>query len=82
VDAFSRELARSAAQLGHDGSPAMADVAATASRRIVRTPSAAQVRAGLNRQGLDRWRPYADELAPALPILQPWIDRLGYGAVG
>jgi Sulfotransferase family len=82
VDDFESELARIAAQLGLDGSSAMADVAATASRRIVRTPSAPQVRAGLNRQGLGRWRAYADELAPALPILQPWIDRFGYEAAG
>ena len=61
----------------------MPDVAATASRRIVRTPSAAQVRAGLNRQGLGRWRAYADELAPVLPILPPWIERVrAMAAVG
>ncbi len=82
VDDFEAELARIAAHLGLALSPGMADVAATASHRIVRTPSAAQVRAGLNRQGLGRWRAYADELGPALPILQPWIDRLGYGAPG
>ena len=82
VDDFEGELARIAARLGLDLAPGMTDVAATASRRIVRTPSAPQVRAGLNRQGLGRWRAYADELAPVLPILQPWLERFGYGAAG
>jgi hypothetical protein len=82
VDDFEGELVRIAAHLGLDVAPGMTDVAATARRRIVRTPSATQVRAGLNRQGIGRWRAYADQLAPVLPILQPWIDRYGYGATG
>jgi hypothetical protein len=36
------------------------------------------VRAGLNRRGLGRWRAYARELAPAQPILKPWVERFGY----
>lgn len=60
--------------------PAMADVAATASGRVVRTPSATQVRAGLNRQGLGRWRNYAAELAPVRSMLAPWVQRFGYPA--
>ena len=79
VDDFEGELTRIAAVLNLELTPGMTDVAATASRRIVRTPSASQVRAGLNRRGLGRWRAYADEVAPTLPILQPWSDRFGYG---
>jgi hypothetical protein len=60
--------------------PAMADVAGTAGRRAVRTPSAPQVRAGLNSKGVGRWRGYADQLAPVLPVLEPWVRRFGYGA--
>lgn len=60
--------------------PAMLDVAATAAGRAVRTPSAPQVRAGLNTQGLGRWRRYAGELAPVLATLSPWADRFGYPA--
>ena len=56
----------------------MADVAATSAGRTVRTPSASQVRVGLNRRGLARWRAYAAELAPVLGTLAPWIDRFGY----
>jgi tetratricopeptide (TPR) repeat protein len=82
VDDFAGELGRIAGLLGLELTPGMLDVAATARSRVVRTPSAPQVRAGLNRQGLGRWRAYAAELAPAMPILAPWIDRLGYGGDG
>jgi tetratricopeptide (TPR) repeat protein len=82
VDDFAGELSSIAGFLGLQATPAMLDVAATASRRVVRTPSAPQVRAGLNRQGLGRWRAYASELAPIMPILAPWIERLGYGDAG
>jgi len=78
VGDFEGELGRIAAFLGLELTPAMLDVAATASRRAVRTPSAPQVRAGLNRQGLGRWRDYDAELAPVLPTLAPWIERFGY----
>ena len=82
VDDFEGELGRIAGSLGLALTPAMLDVAATAGRRVVRTPSAPQVRAGLNRQGLGRWRAYAAELAPVMPILAPWITWLGYGGDG
>jgi tetratricopeptide (TPR) repeat protein len=78
VDDFEAELARIAAHLGLEVRPEMLDVTATARRRVVRTPSAPQVRAGLNRQGLGRWRAYAAELARIEPILAPWIERFGY----
>jgi hypothetical protein len=58
----------------------MADVAATARSRAVRTPSAPQVRAGLNRKGLGRWRAYERELAPIAPVLASWVQALGYDA--
>jgi tetratricopeptide (TPR) repeat protein len=79
VDDFEGELRRIAPDIGLEFTPAMLDVAATAGGRMVRTPSAPQVRAGLNRLGLGRWRDYAAELAPVMPILAPWIERLGYG---
>jgi hypothetical protein len=78
VDDFEGELARIAAHLGLSPTTEMLDVAATARRRVVRTPSAPQVRAGLNRQGLGRWRAYAAQLAPIEPFLAPWIERFGY----
>ncbi len=72
------EIARLAAFLGLSHVPAMADVAATAARRDVRTPSARQVRAGINRRGVGRWRDYTADLAPVLPTLAPWVASFGY----
>lgn len=48
----------------------------TAKSRGVRTASETQVRKGLYNGG-GQWRRYADELAPILPILAPWVDRFG-----
>ena len=75
---FDRELARIAAFLDLPIEPAMADVAATVRSRSVRTPSAGQLRAGLNRSGFGRWRAYAAQMAPVLPVLAPWVRRFGY----
>ncbi len=48
----------------------------TAKARGVRTASEMQVRKGLYNGG-GQWRRYADQLAPAMPILAPWIERFG-----
>jgi hypothetical protein len=40
--------------------------------------SAAQVRRGLYKDAIGQWRRYARELEPVLPVLQPWIEKLGY----
>ncbi|VWX46972.1 sulfotransferase [Novosphingobium sp. 9U] len=49
----------------------------TAQTRGVQTASATQVRRGLY-DGRGQWHRYADHLAPALPILRPWIERYGF----
>lgn len=51
----------------------------TARQRGVSTASARQVRRGLF-DGTRQWEPYAEYLEPVLPILQPWIEELGYAA--
>jgi len=50
----------------------------TASRRNIRTPSAAQVIQPLYRSSLGQWRHYATQLQPVLPILDPWVRAFGY----
>jgi len=42
--------------------------------------SRTQVRMGLYAGAVGQWRRYKAELAPVLPILQPWIERFGYAA--
>lgn len=48
----------------------------TARQRGVTTASSGQVVKGLY-DGGNQWRRYETQLAPVLPILQPWIDKLG-----
>jgi tetratricopeptide (TPR) repeat protein len=78
VEDFDRELARVLEFLELQPDPAMADFASAAATRSIRTPSATQVRAGLNRRGLGRWEQFQGELAPVLPTLAPWVERFGY----
>jgi hypothetical protein len=52
--------------------------AAKARSRGIATPSAAQVARGLNREGEGVWRRYREQMAPVLPILEPWVRRFGY----
>ena len=78
VQDFTSELNRILDFLELPEHKAMSDVAAAAKARPIRTPSATQVRAGLNRRGLGRWRQYSDALEPVLPTLAEWVDRFGY----
>jgi len=41
--------------------------------------SGKQVRIGLYSGGSGQWRHFAEQLAPAFPLLAPWVERLGYG---
>lgn len=57
----------------------LADHTETAqSRGRVRTASYSQIGEPLYTRALYRWRRYADQLAPVIPILEPWARRLGY----
>jgi Tfp pilus assembly protein PilF len=64
--------------LGLKWDQAMLDFAAKARSRGISTPSAAQVARGLNREGQGAWRRYREQMAPVLPLLEPWADRFGY----
>ena len=65
--------------IGADWTPALRRFDRTAQRRGVTTASVAQVRQGLY-DGSGQWRPFADQLAPVLPLLAPWVERFGYAA--
>lgn len=49
----------------------------TADRRGVSTASAIQVRQGLY-DGRGQWRRYEAEMSASLPILAPWVEKLGF----
>jgi hypothetical protein len=78
IEDVEGELDRILGYLGLCGRESLIDVATTANARPIRTPSATQVRAGLNRRGLGRWHHYSDFLEPVLPALAPWVERFGY----
>lgn len=47
-------------------------------RGRVRTASYSQIGEPLYTRAAERWRRYADHLAPVMPILRPWAERMGY----
>jgi tetratricopeptide (TPR) repeat protein len=63
---------------GLEWDEAMLGFAEKARRRGISTPSAAQVARGLNPEGRGAWRRYAAQMAPVLPLLDPWVERFGY----
>lgn len=63
--------------IGLDWSEELQRFDRTARARGVSTASARQVRRGLY-DGTRQWEPYAAWLEPVMPILSPWIEKLGY----
>ena len=64
--------------IGIDWNQSMRAFASRQQVRAVATPSGRQLARGLSREGIGRWRKYAEQLAPIQPILAPWVDRFGY----
>ena len=72
---FDGEMARLCDFLGLAFDPAMRDVAATARKRDVKTPSAAQVRAASTKTAPASGAIMPIRL-PVLPVLEPWVAAL------
>ena len=65
--------------LGLDWSGGILDHRATAaSRSGIATPSYDQVVQPLTLTPVGRWKRYEKQLEPVLPLLMPWVERLGY----
>jgi tetratricopeptide (TPR) repeat protein len=65
--------------LGLDWTDSLLDHTATArSRGLITTASYSQVTEPIYRRASGRWKRYEENLAPIIPVLQPWIDRFGY----
>jgi len=73
-DAATRALAGS---LGLPWTEQVREFARTAAGREVRTVSAPQVRRGLY-DGTRQWERYRVQMAPVLPLLEPWVEKFGY----
>jgi Tfp pilus assembly protein PilF len=80
VSDFDRELQEICAFVGLDWNPAMREFAPRTQRRASATPSTAQLARGLDASGIAAWRRYEAQLAPALPLLEPWVQRFGYAS--
>ena len=78
VTEFAREMKRICAFLNLEWAPAMGDFALRTQYRSVLTPSTAQLVRGLNTEGLGHWHRYRSQLAPVLPMLEPWVKRFLY----
>lgn len=50
-------------------------------RGIIITPSYSQVTQPLYRDASGRWQRYRAQMESVLPVLAPWVERLGYGTV-
>jgi len=72
------QTTRSLAQfVGVPWTEAARDFSRTAAAREVRTVSAPQVRRGLF-DGTRQWERYREQMAPVLPLLEPWVRKFGY----
>jgi tetratricopeptide (TPR) repeat protein len=78
VKEFERETRSICEFLDLEWVDGMQNFAQRVQQREHSTPSTAQLARGLNQSGIDQWRHYEQALQPALPTLEPWIDKFGY----
>ena len=64
--------------IGIDFWPEMVNFQDAARSGRVMSQSSRQLGEGLTARGAGHWRHYAAELAPVLPVLQPWVSSYGY----
>jgi tetratricopeptide (TPR) repeat protein len=81
IDDVEGVLRPLAAFLGLEWDARLLDHVGTArARSYIATPSYAQVAEPLYTRSRGRWERYRAHLAPVLPILRPWAERMGYVA--
>ena len=68
------------AYIGEPWDEAVLQYAKCAGERFVRTPSYADVSQPLYDRSIGRWRNYARDLAPVLPLLARFVEEFGYAA--
>ncbi|HXQ63843.1 MAG TPA: sulfotransferase [Steroidobacteraceae bacterium] len=78
VTDFDTEIKSICAFLGLEWTATMGDFAVRTESRGSVTPSTAQLARGLETAGLGQWRRYRAQLAPVLPLLDPWVERFSY----
>jgi Tfp pilus assembly protein PilF len=78
VEDFEGSVRAICGYMGVEWTDAMRDFDKYAPAVDLRSPSATQVRKPLYTDALAQWRRYQDQLAPVLPILEPWVRKFGY----
>lgn len=63
-----------------DASPMKGFAAHARDKRFIATPSYAQVTRSVTNAAVRRWENYREQFEPVLPVLRPWLDRVGYEA--
>jgi hypothetical protein len=82
VEDFDKAVGEVCSFLGLTWTDAMRNFADKARDRAVATPSGVQLSRGLSAEGVGAWRRYRDQMAPVLPLLEPWLERFGYDPSG
>jgi len=77
VAGFEQEMRSICAYLDLDWMAGMGEFAHRVQAREHATPSTAQLSRGLVTSATAQWRNYESQLAPAMPLLKPWIERFG-----
>lgn len=75
---FEQEMHAICDAVGLEWHDSMGQFAQRVQEREHATPSTAQLSQGLVTSATAQWRHYESQLAPVLPVLQAWIERLGY----
>jgi hypothetical protein len=78
VARFDEEAKRICAFIGAPWDESMRSFAERRHTRAISTPSSVQVARGLYASG-GQWKRYERHMQPILPIVQPWVERFGYG---
>ncbi len=73
-----KEAARLLESVGEPWNSAVLDFHKPEHRRYVVTPSYADVAQPVHTRAIGRWKNYAAQLEPVMPIIKPWVERLGY----
>ena len=78
VEDFERQMRGICDYLSLEWIASMGEFAQRVQSREHATPSTAQLAQGLVSSAKAQWRHYERHLEPALAVLNPWIERLGY----
>jgi hypothetical protein len=77
---LAQEMRETCTFLGLEWAADMGDFGTRVQTREHATPSTAQLVGGMDGSRMDTWRNYVEPLRPILPVLEPWVQKFGYGA--